>query len=190
MRCISTSALFLAASISTAVARPNLEPRKNVDRADPANLDHCPGRPIGDADTCTFEKQILRGRTVVENCDAGNTKVPDIVTTTAGDRTITDSWAHTDSAGSTWGIKIGGEAGWEESTSTTEHQDVSITVPQGRKTVATVGIMHHESQGRIRINYATPLETQGRTTIIISPNTADVIRGSKEVGCNEDFGLE
>jgi hypothetical protein len=60
--------------------------------------------------------------------------------------------------------------------------------------------MHHESQGRIRINYGDPSGDPGKNDYhyiwyqdgIVSsqPNTADVIRGSKEVGCNEDFGLE
>ncbi|KAJ7182502.1 hypothetical protein C8R43DRAFT_1228906 [Mycena crocata] len=209
MRCTSLSTLFLAASISTAVARPKLESRKNVDRADPANLDHCPGRPTGDADACTFEKQndlpdrrryFMVGNPV-ENCDAGDADVPDIVTTIANDRTITDSWEHTDSVGlDLAGIKIGGEAGWSESTSTTEHQDVAITVPKGRKTAATVGVMHHESSGRIRINYGDPSGDPGKNDYhyiwyqsgIVSsqPNPDDVVRGSKEVGCNEDFGLE
>ncbi|KAJ7475043.1 hypothetical protein FB451DRAFT_1247362 [Mycena latifolia] len=209
MRCISFSTLFLAASISTAVARPNLEPRKNVDRPDPANLDHCPGRPKGDADACTFEKQsdlpdrrryFIVGKPV-ENCDAGNTSVPDIITTISDDRTITETWEHTDSVGiDLLGIKIGGTAGWSESTSTTQHQDVRITVPKGRKTAATVGVMHHESQGRIRINYGDPSGDPGKNDYhyiwyqndIVSsqPNPNDVIRDSKEVGCNEDFGLE
>jgi hypothetical protein len=56
MRC--TTFVAVAAAISAASAAPSLQARKNVDVSDPANLDHCPGRPGGEADTCTFEKQV------------------------------------------------------------------------------------------------------------------------------------
>ena len=60
MHCISFIALAaLIAVAAAAPSEPHLQARKNVDRPDPFNLDHCPGRPTDDADKCTFEKQVM-----------------------------------------------------------------------------------------------------------------------------------
>ncbi|KAK1222205.1 hypothetical protein PQX77_014959 [Marasmius sp. AFHP31] len=111
----STFFVALAIVLASVSAVPSeLQARKNVDRPDPAGLDHCPGRPTGDADACTFEKQgDLPDRrkwfqlgTPVANCDDPN--APDITTDVGGETTRTQTWEHTDKAEiNLAGIKIG-----------------------------------------------------------------------------------
>ncbi|ESK89012.1 hypothetical protein Moror_13131 [Moniliophthora roreri MCA 2997] len=202
MRC--TSFVALAAVITVASAAPStLEARKNVDRPDPTNLDHCPGRPIGDADACTFEKQSdlpdrrrwFRLGDPVANCDDPN--APDLSTQVGGERTTTETWTHTNKAEiNLFGIKIGGEGGWEESSSKTERQLITVTIPKGKQRVVVAGVNHKESQGRIRLNYGDPTGEPGKNDyhyiwyqndIVSSQPTDDVEYDSKEINCGETF---
>ncbi|KAL0070473.1 hypothetical protein AAF712_002305 [Marasmius tenuissimus] len=206
MRCTSFVALAVAvAAVSAAPSEVHLQARKNVDRPDPAGLDHCPGRPTGDADACTFEKQgDLPDRrrwfqlgTPVANCD--NPGAPDITTDVGGEITRTDTWEHTDKAEiNLAGIKIGGEGGWSESKSTTVRQMISVTVPAGKQRVAVVGINHKESNGRIRINYGDPTGEAGKNDyhyiwyandLVSSQPTDDQEYDAKEINCGETLDL-
>ncbi|KAJ8093538.1 hypothetical protein PM082_020396 [Marasmius tenuissimus] len=185
MRCTSFVALAVAvAAVSAAPSEVHLQARKNVDRPDPAGLDHCPGRPTGDADACTFEKQAC---------------APDITTDVGGEVTRTDTWEHTDKAEiNLFGIKIGGEGGWSQSTSTTVRQMISVTVPAGKQRVAVVGINHKESQGRIRLNYGDPTGEAGKNDyhliwyandLVSSQPTDDQEFDAKEINCGETLDL-
>ncbi|KAK7033587.1 hypothetical protein VNI00_012824 [Paramarasmius palmivorus] len=200
--------IALALGIATVSAAPSahqLEARKNVDRPDPTNLDYCPGRPIGDADRCTFEKQAnLPDRrrwfilgVPVANCDKPN--APAIQTTVGGERTVSQSWGHSNKAEiDLAGIKIGGEGGWEESQSRTERQLITVTIPAGKQRAVVAGVLYHEQSGRIRLNYPDPTGESGKNDyhyiwynngIISSQPTDDVEYDSVEISCGEKFDL-
>ncbi|KAK7062744.1 hypothetical protein VNI00_000232 [Paramarasmius palmivorus] len=201
MRCLSFVTLATAATFASAASR--FAARKNVDRPDPANLDHCPGRPLGEADKCTFEKQEdLPDRRVwfqlgapVANCD--DPDAPDLSTTVGGERTVTETWEHSNSVGiDLFGIKIGGEGGWSESQSQTQRQSITVTIPNGKQRVALVGVNHIESRGRIRLNYGDPTGPPGandyhfiwfQNDIVSSQPTDDVEFDSAEINCGETF---
>ncbi|KAK7444344.1 hypothetical protein VKT23_015356 [Stygiomarasmius scandens] len=204
MRC--TSIAILAAAITAVTASPagtRLEARKNVDRPDPSGLDHCPGRPTGDADACTFEKQsdlpdrrrwFILGDPVA-NCD--NPDAPDLSTMVGGERTTTQTWEHTNSVEiNLFGIKIGGESGWSEAQSQTERQLITLTIPAGKQKAVVAGVLHKESQGRIRLNYGDPSGEPGandyhyiwyNNDIVSSQPTNDVEYDAKEINCGETF---
>ncbi|KAJ8093557.1 hypothetical protein PM082_020415 [Marasmius tenuissimus] len=201
MRCASFVAFAALLSAASAAPSTPLRARKNVDRPDPAGLDHCPGRPIGDADRCTFEKQgDLPDRRVwsqlgtpVANCD--NPGAPDLSTQVGGEFTKTETWEHSNSVGiDLFGIKIGGEGGWSESTAQTARQLITVTVPAGKQRVALVGINHKESKGRMRLNYGDPTGEPGKNDyhfiwfnndIISSQPTDDFEFDAKEINCGE-----
>ncbi|KAK7033578.1 hypothetical protein VNI00_012805 [Paramarasmius palmivorus] len=206
MRCTSFVALALGiAAVSAAPSGQQLEARKNVDRPDPTNLDHCPGRPIGDADRCTFEKQkdlpdrrrwFILGDPVA-NCDEPN--APDIETQVGGERTTTETWTHTNKAEiNLAGIKIGGEGGWEKSESKTERQLITVKIPSGKQRAVVAGVNHKESEGRVRLNYGDPTGEPGKEDyhylwynngIVSSQPTDDVEYDSVEIACGEKFDL-
>ncbi|KAG7096691.1 hypothetical protein E1B28_004105 [Marasmius oreades] len=204
MRC--TSFVALASVLAVASAAPSeLQARKNVDRPDPANLDHCPGRPTGDADACTFEKQgDLPNRriwfqlgTPVANCD--NPNAPSLSTDVGGEKTVTETWEHTDKAEiDLFGIKIGGEGSWSQATSQTERQSITVEIPAGKQRVAVVGVDHKESSGRIRINYGDPSGESGKNNyhyvwyangIVSSQPTDDVEFDAREINCGESLDV-
>ncbi|KAK7453200.1 hypothetical protein VKT23_011881 [Stygiomarasmius scandens] len=205
------SFFIIALMLSAASAFPssrNLQRRKNVERPNVASLDHCPGRSIGDADRCTFEQQSTLPDRVkwfqfgqaVTNCDNGP-DADDIVSTVETSHTTTETWEHTDGVEfDFFGVKIGGEGGWEESSSTTESQSIEMTVPAGKQKVAVVGVNHKESQGRIRINYGDPSGEPGSNDFhfiyfqndIIStqPKGDPPVYDTREFNCGEDIVID
>ncbi|KAL0573905.1 hypothetical protein V5O48_008053 [Marasmius crinis-equi] len=203
MRC--TSFVALAAVVAVSAAPAELHKRKDVDVTDPTNLDHCPGRPTGDADACTFEKQeSLPDRrrwfqlgTPVANCD--NPDAPDLTTEVGGEVTRTQTWEHTDSAEiNLAGIKIGGEGGWSEANSQTFRQTITVTIPAGKQRVAVVGVNHKESKGRIRLNYPDPSGPPGandyhyvwyNNDLVSSQPTDDQEYDAKEINCGETLDV-
>ncbi|KAJ8089293.1 hypothetical protein PM082_014541 [Marasmius tenuissimus] len=206
MRC--TSFVAFAAILTSASAAPStrLRARKNVDRPDPAGLDHCPGRPLGEADRCTFEQQaVLPDRRrwfpmgiPVTNCDNGP-DAPNITTEVERSVTREETWEHTTSVEiDLLGIKIGGEAGWSESKAQTASEKLSVTVPAGKQRVAVVGINHKETKGRIRVNYGDPTGEPGKNDyhfiyfnndIVSSQPTDDFQFDAKEINCGETLDL-
>ncbi|KAI3608848.1 hypothetical protein WG66_003875 [Moniliophthora roreri] len=195
MRCVS--------SVALALAMAKFEARKDVDRPDPTNLDHCPGRPIGDADAYTFEKQkdlpdrrrwFILGDPVA-NCD--NFNAPPLETLVGGEKTTTETWTHINKAEiNLVGIKIGGEGGWETSESKTERQFITVQIPAGRQRAVVAGVNHKESEGRIRLNYGDPTGEPGKNDyhyiwynngVVSSQPTDDVEYDSKEINCGEQF---
>ncbi|KAK1224539.1 hypothetical protein PQX77_012551 [Marasmius sp. AFHP31] len=206
------SFVTLAAVVAVASAAPSveaesqaLEARKNIDRPNPAGLDHCPGRPIGDADRCTFEKQgNLPARRIwfqlgapVANCD--NPNAPAITTEVGGEVKREDTWEHTNKAEiSLEGIKVSGEAGWSQTTGVTARQLITVTVPPGKQRVAVVGILHNESRGRIRLNYGDRSGEPGKNDyhyiwyandIVSSQPTDDHEFDAREVNCGQKLNL-
>ncbi|KAF9268252.1 hypothetical protein L218DRAFT_604274 [Marasmius fiardii PR-910] len=189
----------------TSAAPSHLQARKNVDRPDPQNLDHCPGRPLGDADDCTFEKQQdLPNRRVwvqlgtpVANCE--NPDAPPLSTDVGGERTVTESWEHSNGVSiDLLGIKIGGEGGWSESTSRTERQAVTVEIPAGKQRVAVMGIDHTQSAGRIRLNYGDRTGEPGKNDyhfiwfandVVSSQPTDDVEFDAVEINCGEELDV-
>ncbi|KAL0070465.1 hypothetical protein AAF712_002297 [Marasmius tenuissimus] len=198
MRCTSFVALAVAvAAVSAAPSEVHLQARKNVDRPDPAGLDHCPGRPTGDADACTFEKQNYSrtGRPPQTVAD-GSSSVPQSPTATTQVHPTSPPTSAAEI--NLFGIKIGGEGGWSESTSTTARQMISVTVPAGKQRVAVVGINHKESKGRIRLNYGDPTGEAGKNDyhyiwyandLVSSQPTDDQEYDAKEINCGETLDL-
>lgn len=100
MRCASFLSIVALASVASAASR--YEKRKNVDRPDPANLDHCPGHATGDADTCTFESQSAGPDAVVEhivgdpvdNCTPDPSNPQNITSSVGGSTTVSQSWKY------------------------------------------------------------------------------------------------
>ncbi|KAK7056945.1 hypothetical protein VNI00_002663 [Paramarasmius palmivorus] len=206
MRCVAF--ITIATSLTSALAASRFEARKNVDRPDPANLDHCPGGTIHDADRCTFEMmedigtrtRRFRVGDPAENCENGP-NAPPITTKIEGSREFTETWSHTNKVGiDLFGIKFGGENGWEKSESRAESTSNSVTVPAGKKTVWSAKIDYHEYAGRFRINYGDPSGEPGEDNyhyvwynndVVSSQPTGDEVAWEPvTVDCNEDFGLE
>ncbi|KAJ8076789.1 hypothetical protein PM082_001212 [Marasmius tenuissimus] len=203
-----TSLIAPAALITIALAAPSeLQARKNVDVEDPAGFDHCPGRPKGDADRCTFEKQeslpdrrkwFQLGAPVANQCD--NPSAPSITTEVGGEKTTSQTWEHTNKAEiNLAGIKIGGEGGWSEVKSQTARQMISVTIPAGKQRVALVqGVNHKESKGRVRLNYPDPSGPSGKDDyhyvwykngIVSSQPTDDIEYDAREINCGESLDM-
>ncbi|KAK7056949.1 hypothetical protein VNI00_002667 [Paramarasmius palmivorus] len=206
MRCVAF--ITIAVSLSSALAASRFEARKDVDRPDPTNLDHCPGRPTGDADRCTFEKQKDLGTRTrrfqvgkpAENCENGP-KAPSITSEIGGSHEFTETWSHSNKAEiNLLGIKIGGEGGWEKSETRTESQTNSVTVPAGKKTVWSAKLEYKEYGGRIRLNYGDPSGDPGKDNYhyiwynndIVSsqPTGGDPAWEPVTVDCDKDFDME
>jgi hypothetical protein len=131
----------------------------------------------------------------VANCEEPN--APTISTEVGGEHTTTETWEHTNKAEiDLFGIKIGGEGGWSEASSTTERQSITVDIPYGKQAAVVAGVNHKESQGRIRINYGDPSGEPGAddyhyiwyvNDIVSSQPTDDVEYDSKFINCGESF---
>ncbi|KAJ8089336.1 hypothetical protein PM082_014584 [Marasmius tenuissimus] len=133
MRCTSFDPFAAALASVSGAPSPSLQARKNVDRPDPAGLDHCPGRPLGEADRCTFGQEAVLPDRVrwfamgipVTNCDNG-LDAPSITTEVESSVTREETWEHTTSAEiDLLGIKIGGESGWSTSQAQTASEKLT-----------------------------------------------------------------
>lgn len=140
------STFFTVLTLTLATSAATVEKRKNVDRADPANLDHCPGHKTGDADACTFEAtdgsrdavitQIVGSP--VDNCKGGTT---DLKTTIGGDKTVAQTWKYGVSVGFEAdggeelpiGVSFKSSDSWTETESKTFRQNIDVTIKPGKK---------------------------------------------------------
>ncbi|EEB90364.1 hypothetical protein MPER_11438 [Moniliophthora perniciosa FA553] len=191
MRC--TSLLTALALVSAASAASRYDKRKNVDRPNPSNLDHCPGHSINDADACTFESQS-QGEDVrldhivgspVDNCKGGTT---DLKTTIGGDTSVAQTWKY--------GVSVGFSADSEAEKAKTFRQNIDITIQPGKKAALVAKVLHHTSLGRIRVNYGDPTGEAGKNDYhyiwynngvgSIQP-TDDVVYDQRIVKCDEDI---
>ncbi|KAK7042960.1 hypothetical protein VNI00_008697 [Paramarasmius palmivorus] len=199
---------FATASVLAAPFNSTLDRRDEVDfDVAPWDFEHCPGRSIGDADGCTFEKQNDLGTqrrwfmygSPVANC-GGSGNVPDLVTTVGGQYSATETWETTSKVEiSVPGIKVGGSAGWSESETVTGSQSIAITVKPGRQAVAVVGVNQIVSQGQMRFNYGDPVGLKGQNDyhfiwyygpiLSFQPTSDDIVFDHLEISCGEAFHL-
>lgn len=145
MRFNSIFGTLALASLASA-ATIDVEKRKNVDRADPANLDHCPGHKTGDADKCTFESQSPQPDTTIPhivgdpvgNCQGGTTNTTSSV---GGSTSVSQTWKYGVSVGfSADGgeeLPIGAEFessdSWSKTDTKTFTQTQTIIIPPGKQ---------------------------------------------------------
>jgi hypothetical protein len=146
MRCSSFFTLAALVAAASAASISTVDKRKNVDRPDPANLDHCPGHATGDADACTFESQSQGPDAVldhivgspVDNCK-GSTE--DIKTTVGGDTTVAQTWKYGISEGFSAdggeelpiGVSFENSDTWSNTDAKTFRQNIDITIQPGKK---------------------------------------------------------
>ncbi|EEB90074.1 hypothetical protein MPER_11769 [Moniliophthora perniciosa FA553] len=145
MRLTSLFALTLIAAVSAA-PQVQFEKRKNVDRPDPSNTNHCPGNDPGDADKCTFEMQE-KGEdkrvehivgSPVDNCKGGTT---DLKTTIGGDTSVSQTWKYGVSVGFSAdggeelpvGVSFESSDTWSNTEAKTFRQNIDITIQPGKK---------------------------------------------------------
>ncbi|KAJ7475005.1 hypothetical protein FB451DRAFT_1247261 [Mycena latifolia] len=198
-----TLALASLASAGTIAA----EKRKNVDRADPANLDHCPGHKTGDADKCTFESQSPQPDTTIPhivgdpigNCQGGTTNT---TSTVGGSTSVSQTWKYGVSVGFSAdggeelpiGASFESSDSWSKTDAKTFTQMQTITIPPGKQAVVIAQVKHKVFLGRIRLNYGDPSGDPGKNdyhyvwyddgVASVQP-TDDVQYGQKFFDCNE-----
>uniref|UniRef100_A0A0W0FMA1 Uncharacterized protein n=1 Tax=Moniliophthora roreri TaxID=221103 RepID=A0A0W0FMA1_MONRR len=215
MRLISLFALTLVAAVSAA-PQVQVEKRKNVDRPDPTNTNHCPGNDPGDADKCTFEVQEKGEDTrlehivgnPVDNCKGGTT---DLKTTIGGDTSVAQTWKYGISVGFSAdggeelpiGVSFENSDTWSNTEAKTFRQNIDITIQPGKKAnfclsgaALIAKVLHHTFLGRIRLNYGDPTGEAGKNDYhyiwynngvgSIQP-TDDVIYDQRIVNCDEDI---
>ncbi|KAK7056948.1 hypothetical protein VNI00_002666 [Paramarasmius palmivorus] len=183
--------------------------RKNVDRPDPANLDHCPHEKIGDADRCTYEKQSqgkdqrldIKVGDPVHNCKGS----PDPVKHTDEIKyTVSQTWKYGISEGFSAdggeelpvGVSFENSDGWSNTETKSFSQKIGIDVPPGKKGQRIAKVLHHVYEGRVRLNYGDPSGDPGKDDYhyiwykngvgSIQP-TDDVSYDQKLVDCSEDL---
>ncbi|KAF5361523.1 hypothetical protein D9758_006170 [Tetrapyrgos nigripes] len=169
MRCTSFFALVALAAATSAATISTVDKRKNVDRPDPANLDHCPGHATGDADTCTFESESQGADAVLEhivgspvdNCKGGT---DDIKTTIGGDTSVAQTWKYGISAGFSAdggeelpvGVSFESSDTWSNTDAKTFRQNIDVTIQPGKKAALVAKVTHKTFFGRVRLNYGDP----------------------------------
>ncbi|KAK7017563.1 hypothetical protein VNI00_018577 [Paramarasmius palmivorus] len=207
MRCASL--FILATALAVSAAPSTLEARKNVDRPDPANLDHCPGHATGDADACTFEMQSQEADVQiphivgkpVDNCKGGTT---DLKTTIGGDTSVSQTWKYGVSEGFSAdggeelpvGVSFENSDTWSNTEAKTFRQNIDITIQPGKKAALVAKVTHKRYLGRIRVNYGDPSGEPGKNEYhyiwynngvgSIQP-TDQVTYDQRIVGCDEDI---
>ncbi|KAK7039257.1 hypothetical protein VNI00_010162 [Paramarasmius palmivorus] len=208
MRFTSLVALALIAAVSAA-PQVQVEKRKNVDRPDPTNLNHCPGDDPGDADKCTFEMQE-KGEdkrvdhivgNPVDNCKGGTT---DLKTTIGGDTSVSQTWKYGVSVGFSAdggeelpiGVSFESSDTWSNTEAKTFRQNIDITIKPGKKAALIAKVLHKTYQGRVKLNYGDPTGEAGKDDYhyiwyknnvgSIQP-TDDVIYDQRIVDCSEDI---
>ncbi|KAJ8093509.1 hypothetical protein AAF712_002288 [Marasmius tenuissimus] len=203
----STFVTLAIAALSASAA--TVEKRKNVDRPDPAGLQHCPGRDPGDADRCTFESQETGPDSIitqivgspVDNCKGGTT---DLKTTIGGDRTVSQTWKYGVSAGFSAdggeelpiGVSFESSDTWSNTEAKTFRQNIEVTIQPGKKAALIAKITAKTFFGRVRLNYGDPTGEAGKDDYhfewynngvgSIQP-TDQVIFDQKIVNCDEDI---
>ncbi|KAF9269361.1 hypothetical protein L218DRAFT_1072226 [Marasmius fiardii PR-910] len=203
------SSLFALATIIAVTSAGAVERRKNVDRPDPTNLDHCPGHKIGDADACTFESQSQGPDSVVttivgdpvDNCQGGTN---DLKTTIGGDRTVSQTWKYGVSTGFSAdggeelpiGVSFTNSDTWSNTEEKTFSQNVQVTIRPGQKAALVAKVTEKTYLGRVRINYGDPTGEAGKNDYhyiwynydvgSIQP-TDQAVYDQKIVNCNEDI---
>ncbi|KAK7040685.1 hypothetical protein VNI00_009591 [Paramarasmius palmivorus] len=167
MRCASL--FILATALAVSAAPSTLEARKNVDRPDPANLDHCPGHATGDADACTFEMQSQEADVQiphivgkpVDNCKGGTT---DLKTTIGGDTSVSQNLE-------IWQLPVGvsfeNSDTWSNTEAKTFRQNIDITIQPGKKAALVAKVT----------------DTSG-----VSESTTEILLGSLERMITTTFG--
>ncbi|KAG7085656.1 hypothetical protein E1B28_003202 [Marasmius oreades] len=203
------SSFLTLLAVVAATSAGTIEKRKNVDRPDPGNLDHCPGHATNDADKCTFESQSQGPDSVlttivgdpVDNCQGGTS---DLKTTIGGDKTVSQSWK--------WGVSEGfsadgGEelpigASFENSDTWTSTEDkkfsqnVEVTIRPGQKAALVAKVTAKTYLGRVRVNYGDPTGEAGKNDYhfiwynngvgSVQP-TDQVVYDQKIVNCDQDI---
>ncbi|KAK7457920.1 hypothetical protein VKT23_010267 [Stygiomarasmius scandens] len=200
---------LLLLTIAVSAAPRTEQKRKNVDRPDPANRNHCPGESVGDADACTFESQSQGEDTrlehivgdPVDNCKGGT---DDIKTTVGGDTTVSQTWKYGVSEGFSAdggeelpiGVSFENSDTWSNTDAKTFRQNIDMTIQPGKKAAVVAKVLHHTFLGRVRINYGDPSGEPGADDYhyiwysngvgSVQP-TDDVIYDQRIVNCDEDI---
>ncbi|THU91568.1 hypothetical protein K435DRAFT_840962 [Dendrothele bispora CBS 962.96] len=200
---------ILTLALVVSAAPRTQEKRKNVDRPDPANTNHCPGESVGDADTCTFESQSQGPDTrlehivgsPVDNCKGGT---DDIKTTVGGDTTVSQTWKYGVSEGFSAdggeelpiGVSFQNSDTWSNTDARTFRQNIDMTIQPGKKAAVVAKVLHHTFLGRVRLNYGDPSGEPGANDYhyvwynngvgSVQP-TDDVIYDQRIVNCDEDI---
>ncbi|KAJ7182503.1 hypothetical protein C8R43DRAFT_6341 [Mycena crocata] len=206
MRYTSLFGTFALASLASA-GTIAVERRKNVDRADPANLDHCPGHKTGDADRCTYESQSPQPDTTIPhivgdpigNCQGGTTNT---TSTVGGSTTIQQTWKYGVSAGFSAdggeelpiGASFESSDSWSKSDAKTFTQTQTITIPPGKQAAVIAQVKQKVFLGQIRLNYGDPSGDPGKNdyhyiwyaggVASVQP-TDEVSYGQKFFNCDE-----
>ncbi|KAJ8076788.1 hypothetical protein PM082_001211 [Marasmius tenuissimus] len=169
---VTLSTLAFGATVS------HVEKRKDVDRPNPAGLEHCPGNSPGDADKCTYEMketgpdsiitQIVPGDPV-NNCKGGTT---DLKTTIGGDRSVSQTWKYGVSAGFSAdggeklpvGVSFESSDSWSNTETKTFRQNIEVTFkPEQKASAALIAKITAKTYvGRVRINYGDPTGEKGK----------------------------
>ncbi|KAI3607336.1 ribosomalproteinS8 [Moniliophthora roreri] len=207
MRC--TSLLLAVFALVAAASATRFDKRKNVDRPDPANLDHCPGNKLGEADQCTFESQSQGADTrlehivgsPVDNCKGGTT---DLKTTVGGSASVAQTFRFGVSEGFSAsggeelpiGVSFSNSDSWSNTETKTFTQNIDVTIRPGQKAAVIAKVLHKTFLGRVRLNYGDPTGEPGANDYhfiwfnngvgSVQP-TDDVIFDQKIVNCDEDI---
>ncbi|KAL0072640.1 hypothetical protein AAF712_000403 [Marasmius tenuissimus] len=137
---VTLSTLAFGATVS------HVEKRKDVDRPNPAGLEHCPGNSPGDADKCTYEMKETGPDSIitqivgdpVNNCKGGTT---DLKTTIGGDRSVSQTWKYGVSAGFSAdggeklpvGVSFESSDSWSNTETKTFRQNIEVTFKPEQK---------------------------------------------------------
>lgn len=143
---LTLSTLVSSASLPSVPSNSTLPTkRKNVNRPNPASLDHCPGHAIGDADTCTFEATGSTTQTridhiigdPVDNCMGGTDAIKSSV---GGTTTVSQSWfygvtegfsASGSEEGVDFGVSFSNSDTWTTTNTQSFTQNIQTTIQPG-----------------------------------------------------------
>jgi len=145
MRCSFLTVLAVATLASTATAS-RFEKRKNVDRPNPAGLEHCPGNQPGDADKCTFESLEPGPDSVITeivgdpvgNCQGGTTNLKTLI---GGSKSVSQTFKFGVSVGFgasggeelPIGVSFSNSDSWSNTETKTFTQNIEVTIEPGKK---------------------------------------------------------
>ncbi|KAJ8093558.1 hypothetical protein PM082_020416 [Marasmius tenuissimus] len=208
MRC-SFLTVFAVATLASTATATRFEKRKNVDRPNPAGLEHCPGNNPGEADKCTFEAlepgpdsvmtQIVGDP--VGNCQGGTT---DLKTLIGGSKSVSQTFRFGVSVGFgadggaelPIGVSFSNSESWSNTETKTFTQNVEVTIEPGKKAALVAKVTAKTFFGRVRLNYGDPTGEPGKDDYhfiwfnngagSIQP-TDQVIFDQRIVNCDQDI---